>query len=557
MAFSVDTTVPPNSHIEYHKLPASDPRVIARIPEWFKDPVAFCKEACNFSPHWYQEALIRDMNMFVAASWSRQIGKSEAVAHKALHHAFTHKDEDIIIIAPGLRQAKLLYRKVVKAIESSPLIYNSVVGKIKMEETEFSTGCRIVNLPAGDEGIALRGYTIALLINDEAAYIPDDVFIAVEQGLSSSGGQEIQISTPRGKHNQFFRLFFPEDSQEHFPLREDGMMENTHAMVEDWSCHHYDYTVGLNVLKPNGRPQLSEFHVMRQKNKLLEVNFRSEYLGEFVEDMDSFFNQAIIKRMFNPQFSIQYAPESGGMYFASIDIAKTRDYTATMVGRRFDVNPFTGVPLTHPHLQIVNMAYWKGHRDATIESQYPRFISMVDTWSPFQLFFDKTSIGERPAEELQYTYKLPIEPVGFTQQSKVRAFGILNTLMSTPGEIPGWNSRIQCYQDGEAIKQFGNLVYELGETKSRTGRKRPGDNIKIYASHGHDDIPVAAALLSLCVSTLPVNAPLSTMPKPGLLARDAKVRGVMSGLHTAIAPMAGFGQRQMTYDRNKKIFWKA
>jgi len=556
MAFDATTDVLPNSHIEYHKLPASDPRIIARIPEWFKDPVIFCREACNFFPHWYQEALIRDQNLFVAASWSRQIGKSEAVAHKALHHAFTHKDEDIIIIAPGLRQAKLLYRKIVKAIEHSPLIYNSVVGKIKMEETEFSSGCRVVNLPAGDEGIALRGYTIALLINDEAAFIPDDVFIAVEQGLSSSGGQEIQISTPRGRHNQFYRLFFPEDSQEHFPLNASGMLENTHTMVEDWSCHHYDYTVGLNVLKPNGKPQLSEFHVMRQKHKLLEMNFRSEYLGEFVEDMDSFFNQALIKRMFNPKFSRMYAPDVGGSYFASIDIAKTRDFTATMVGRRFDTNPFTNVPLINPHLQIVNMAYWKGHKEATIEEQYPKFISMVDIWHPFQLFFDKTSIGERPAEELQYTHHLPIEPVGFTQQSKVKAFGILNTLMSMPGEIPGWDSRIQCYQDGEAIKQFGNLVYELGETKSRTGRKRPGDNIKIYASHGHDDIPVAAALLCMCISALPVTAPYASMDKEGMLMRDAKVRGLMMGLPTAMAPVVGFGPRQDDHRRSSKVFWK-
>lgn len=555
MAFDFPSTVAPQSSIEYHKLPAVDPRVISRIPLWVNDPIAFCKEACNFHPHWYQTALINDQNLFVAASWSRQIGKSEAVAHKALHHAFTHKNEDVIIIAPGLRQAKLLYRKVVKAIEGSPLIYNSVHGKIKMEETEFTSGCRIVNLPSGDEGVALRGYTIALLITDEAAFIPDDVYVAVEQGLSSSGGQEIQISTPRGKHNQFYRLFFPEDSDEHFPLMEDGRMQNTHAMIEDWSCHHYDYTVGVNVLKPNGKPQLSEFHVMRQKRKLLEWAFRSEYLGEFVEDLDSFFNQAVIQRMFNPRFSRTYTPEPGGTYFAAIDIAKTRDYTAIGVGRRLDTNPFNGVPLKQPHLQVVWMNYWKGHKDATIEEQYPRFMSMAEIWAPLTVFFDKTSMGERPAEELQNTYSLPVEPIHFTQSVKVGAFGTLNTLMSTPGEIPGWKSRIQCYQDGEAAKQFGNLVYELGETKSRTGRKRPGDNIKIYASHGHDDIPVMFALLSLCVGSMAVTAPLATMPKETQIFRDAKIRAMLGGFAMETSPVAGFGDKTSRARKSSKIFW--
>ena len=555
MALDFNSAVPPQSDIEYHKLPATDPRIVRRIPVWIEDPVIFCREACNFYPHWYQEKLIRDLNLFIAASWSRQIGKSEAVAHKALHHAFTHKDEDIVIIAPGLRQAKLLYRKVVKAIETSPLIYNSVRGKIKMEETEFTSGCRIVNLPSGDEGIALRGYTIALLIIDEAAFVPDDVFVAVEQGLSSSGGQEIQISTPRGKHNQFHKLFFPEDSDQHFPLQPDGMLANTVAMVEEWSCHHYDYYVGINVKRPSGRPQLSELHVERQRRKLAEFQFRSEYMAEFVEDLDSFFNIALIERMFNPKFGPTFAPEPEGLYFAAIDIAKTRDFTAIAVGRRFDTNPYTGVALRQPHLQVVHLNYWKGHKNATIEEQYPRFMSTAEVWRPLMIFFDKNSLGERPAEELQNTYMLPIEPVGFTQQSKVRAFGTLNTLMSTPAEIEGWNSRIQCYPDGEATKQFGNLVYELGEIKSRTGRKRPGENIKIYASSGHDDIPVSFALLSLCVGSLPVTAPLATMPKEGMILRDAKVRGIMSGFSPDFAPVAGFGDKANRSRKSKKVFW--
>ncbi len=555
MALDFNSDVPPQSQIEYHKLAATDKRVLNRIPVWVNDPVAFCREACNFYPHWYQEKLIRDLNLFIAASWSRQVGKSEAIAHKALHHAFTHKDEDIIIIAPGLRQAKLLYRKVLKAIEQSPLIFNSVQGKIKIEETEFTSGCRIVNLPSGDEGIALRGYTIALLIVDEAAFVPDDVFVAVEQGLSSSGGQEIQISTPRGKHNQFYRLFFPEDSEEHFPLRPDGMLENTHAMVEEWSCHHYDFNVGLNVKRPSGRPQLSQLHVERQRRKLAEFQFRSEYLAEFVEDLDSFFNQALIDRMFNPNFSKVHAPEEGGNYFAAIDIAKTRDFTAILVGRRFDENPYTQVPLQRPHLQIVNMEYWKGHAEATIEEQYPNFVSMGEIWGPHIIYFDKRSMGERPAEELQSTYMLPIEGVSFVQATKVKAFGTLTTLMSTPAEIEGWRSRIQCYQDGEAIKQFGNMIYELGEVTSRTGRKRPGENIKIYAAHGHDDIPVACAMLSACVSSLPVNAPLATMPKTHLLQRDMKVRRAISGFTPEVAPVVGFGDKETRSRKSKKIFW--
>lgn len=557
MATEFSTHVPPQSHVEYHKLPAHDPRVLRRIPIWVRDSVTFCKEAANFHPHWYQEILLRDNHLFICACWSRQIGKSEAIAHKAIHHAFTKENAVVIIIAPGQRQAKELYKKIVEAITRSPLIYNSVVGKIKMEETLFANNSRIINLPSGDEGINLRGYTITLLVIDESAFVPDAVFVAVEQGLSSSGGQQICISTPRGRHNSFFRMFFPEEIKEHFPLKPDGDVVDGHFIIGDWSCHHYEYTVGFNVLKPDGTPQLSEIHVMRQKRRLPAWQFRSEYLAQFVENLDSFFRVELIERMFNSKFSMIEAPAEEGLYFMGIDIAKGRDFTAIAIGRRYDIDPFSGKPLSQPHIQICKLDYWK---NATIEENYPYFMSAAQTWGPMIIFFDKTSMGERPYEELRYTYKLPVEGIHGTQTQKVSMFGTLNMLMSTPAEIVGWDSRIQCYQDGEAIKQFRNMIYELGDIKSgKTGRVRKADNVKIYASHGHDDIPISVALLCLCISGAPIVAPLASIPKPYLLHRDAKVSGVKYGFPTSSdkssTPVAGFGKKGSTTRKHTKVFW--
>ena len=38
--------------------------------------------------------------------------------------------------------------------------------------------------------------------------------------------------------------------------------------------------------------------------------------------------------------------------------------------------------------------------------------------------------------------------------------------------------------------------------------------------------------------------------------RDAKVRGLMMGLPTSMAPVAGFGLRQDDHRRSSKVFWK-
>lgn len=551
MAFDFPSSVPEKSGMNYHKLPAVDPRVIRRAPIWVADPVIFSREACNFFLHWYQERFVRDNGYFIAASWSRQIGKTTSVAIKAIWHAFTKPNACVVIIAPGKRQAQIMYRKIAQIIRSSPLIYNSVAGKIKVEETAFKNGSLIVNLPSGDEGETLRGYTITLLIVDEGAYVSDAVYVAVEQGLSSSGGQEIVISTPRGRHNEFYRMFFP-NVENHFPVKENGLMENGHFQVGDWSCHHYDYTVGLGVLRPDGTPQLSKFHLEKQRRKLPSWQFRSEYLAEFVENVDSYFPAHLVDRMFNPNFNKVPGPIAGGEYFAGIDIAKGFDFTAIAVAQRLNINPITGQRLLNPHVRIVDLFYGKY---GTIEEQYPHFISMSNKWKPAMIYFDKKAIGERPFEELRNNYSLAIEGVSFTAELKVKLFGTLNTLMSTQAEIQGWESRIQCYQDGEAITEFKNVVYDLTQTKTSTGRMRPGEHVRIYAAKGHDDIPISFALACMCVSGIDVNAPLAIMVKPGMEERNAYVHSLASGIPCEVQ---GFGTKlgsRSNRRRHRKVFW--
>jgi hypothetical protein len=445
----------------------------------------------NFFPHWYQDELINDMSTFIAACWSRQVGKSEAIAHKAIHEAFTNEYVDIVVIAPVQRQARELYAKITKAIKQSPIIFNSVEGRMTQEVIKFDNGSRIINLAAGDEGVQLRGYAISLLIIEEAAFIPEMVFVAVEQGLSSMGGREIMISTPYGKNNEFYKVFHP-----------DGMPGYDHSrkgrqQVGEFSCYNYDYTVGLGVTKPNGRPQLSQVHLDRQKRKLTEFQWRAEYEAEFIEDIDQYFPQAIIEAYFDDRLSPQESPKEGASYFMGIDIAKGGDFTSVSMGELVVTHPETGAPLKNPHLDVVRRWYWKRKH---IGAQYPLFIQIVEIWKPIKIFFDKTSLGERPFEELQEVHSLPVEGVNFSGLEKVGMYGNQTMLMSIDAEIPGWKKRTRTYLDPEAKKQYESMVYEVPEQKTKTGGKRLGDSYKIYAARGHDDIPDSDALLSKCIS---------------------------------------------------------
>lgn len=536
---------PPPPDIPYHMLSPDDPAVLKRIPVWASYPTAFCREAMNFFPHWYQDELINDMSIFIAACWSRQIGKSEAIAHKAIHEAFTNEFADVIIIAPVKRQARELFTKITKAITQSPIIFNSVVGRMTQESITFDNGSRIINLAAGDEGVQLRGYSIALLIIEEAAFIPEAVFVAVEQGLSSTGGREIMISTPYGKNNEFYKVFHPE-----------GMKGYDHSkmgrqQVGEFSCYRYDYTVGLDVQKPNGRPQLSQIHVDRQKRKLTDFQWRAEYLAEFIEDIDQYFPQGIIEALYNSKFFPSESPKEGSSYFFGIDIAKGGNYTAISIGEILFTNPITGKPLTHPHIQIVKRVYWKMKH---IGAQYPLFIQLVEIWQPIKIFFDKTSLGERPFEELQEVHKLPVEGVNFSGLEKASMYGNLTVLMSMDGEIEGWKKRIQTYPDPEAKSQYEAMVYEVPEQKTKVGGKRLGDSYKIYAARGHDDIPDADALLSKAISTkAEVQEPKSVKKNAYRRDRDEPTRD--EKVQNQMARTVNNRSKRWRGGKHPKVFW--
>lgn len=570
-AFRPETWQPQNyplppPGIDYYNLEPNHPDVIDRFKAWYHFPVAFCKEAMNWHPHWYQEELLADESKFIAACWSRQIGKSEAIAHKAIHMAFTHPDSDIVIIAPARRQAIELYRKIIKALRKSPLISQSLATKPTQEQTTFLNGSRILNLPAGEEGVTVRGYSIALLILEEAAFIPEDVIIAIEQGLASTGGSEIMISTPHGRNNNFYKTFVP-SVNEGYDFSRQGRQQ-----IREWACYRYDYNVGFHVFKADTKPpqpQLAPAHVKVFKSRLPEWRFKAEYEALFVQDVDSYWPFEIIDAVFNTKFEKMNEPKIDSSYFFGVDIAKGGDYTAVSIGQRFDVNPYTLQPLNNPHVQVVNRAYWKIGK---IEAQYPLLIGLTEQWQPLSIYFDKTSLGERPFEELTETYGLPIEGVNFSGGKKVELYGTLTLLMNTDSEIEEWNKvdedgtvhiakRFQSYYDQEAKNQYEAMIYEIPMTLSKqTGVKHPTTGYKIYAAQGHDDIPDADALLCMCVSSGDIGLDYYTTAKNPLSKEKPKDRDKFDDLYGfASISKTGKGDnrtdRKNPYRRHKKVFW--
>src|SRR5262249_28098106 len=154
----------------------------------------------GLEPDPWQIEVLRAGHPRLLLNCCRQAGKSTAVAMLALAEAVFIPHTKVLLLSRSLRQSTELFRIVTDFYRrlKSPL-----PARQTRSELELANFSRIVCLPCQEETI--RGYShISLLIIDEAARVPDDLYRAVRPMLAVSNGRMICLSTPYGKRGFFY-----------------------------------------------------------------------------------------------------------------------------------------------------------------------------------------------------------------------------------------------------------------------------------------------------------------------------------------------------------------
>jgi phage terminase large subunit-like protein len=164
-----------------------------------EDRVAFAKLFFEELDPW-QKKLLESTEERILIAAARQSGKSTMCSIIALHEVLYTKDSLVLVVSRSLRQSGELTRKIKG-------FYHQLGEPIEAEAEQqlsltLTNGSRIVTLP-GDEA-TIRGYSgPSIILADEAARIPDDVWSAVSPMLAVSEGRLIALSTPTGPMNKF------------------------------------------------------------------------------------------------------------------------------------------------------------------------------------------------------------------------------------------------------------------------------------------------------------------------------------------------------------------
>jgi phage FluMu gp28-like protein len=278
------------------------------------DVVEFFKRL-GFQATVYQEKLLRDKSQFILARWSRQSGKSLAMAVAVLFNALTRNDFRAAIVAPSKRQSMKMVDKISRLL--SRLGREVLEGPPRKGRLAFRNGSVIEALPNNPDTI--RGETLNTVVLDEFAYIEHDkeLYDAIIFALSTTNGSFYGTSTPGSRDTLFYS------------------MATDDAIFGDFSRHHVSYK---DALKPNGPIDPEFLEKIRTQYQTDPGRWKREMEADFADDEDAYLSLQLIEscvtegpETFTKDDVISRRLARTGQFFVGADLAPKIDLSAVAV----------------------------------------------------------------------------------------------------------------------------------------------------------------------------------------------------------------------------------
>lgn len=430
-------------------------------PEDVSDPVDFARIFLRHpdgKPITYHEAQLAIINAFMESSnyidlvieAGRQLGKSTGLAWFICWYLVRFKARQVYIVAPSLDQARIIFDEVVRQFTTTAL---SVFIKGRPVEFPFPhlqllNGSHVHGRGANSPKY-LRGKTVHLLIEDEAAFFKDGIhpetiepMFTVTSNMDYTG--IIRISTPFG----------------------DG------DFSEGVVAAKKDLTGGMKYLHfssfDNPYANRKRLEAIRDRYGEDSLLWRTEYLAKSVGNELSVFAPEDIKWAYehypyvteHGTVQYPYAPTKGHQYAQGVDLANRRDFFVATI---LDSTQPLAIQVSHNRLQQKGYAYYK----QIVRSNWSRYNNA-------KTMIDATSLGESVVEDLA-----DIRAEGYRFTGSTAKYDLVHNLVRALNE-----HRVAIPMVRELVSELQNFQYEI----------TPSKNIKMEAREGHDDYVMSLAL---------------------------------------------------------------
>jgi len=399
---------------------------------------------------WQRSVLDFDGNICIRSG--RQVGKSEVVSAKAAEFALLNDNSSILIIAASQRQSGLLFEKVRGYLE---MLEEEGEGCLFAEPptlTKFilANGSKIYCLPAGRTGHFIRGFTVDLLIADEAAYIPEVVWNAVIPMIAvsretRSKGFIILLSTPFGKGGYYYNSFTDKD------------FKSFHVSSEKCS-------------------RIPQEFLRKERLRMSKAEYRQEYQGEFCDEWNQFFSSDLIKQRMSFIDWKLTDKVAGSRFYLGVDIARYGG----------DENAFVVVELVGSKLRCVKC--FVTSRISTVDT-VGRVLDIDNYYKFSKIFVDDAGVGGGVTDFL--LEKLGRKVLGLNNASKrlqvqgeEKKRGILKEDLYSNCLMLLETGKLELISDRDLLRSLKSITYEY----------REGGNVKIFGDYSH----LSEALVRAC-----------------------------------------------------------
>lgn len=195
---------------------------------------------------------------------SRQKGKSMLLVNLLLYFACNKAKTTSFCVSPTLKQSRNLFG-IIAAAAPQGIIVKANAQDLDMTLANGST----ISFRSAEQRDSLRGYTCSgILCVDECAFIPDTIFYTVLPWCDVHKAPILLVSSPFVKNGFFWDYY------------NMGLTNTNNVSSIDWSDPKYKPDMDM-ILPPD---RLEQYRQALPSNQ-----FRSEYLGEFLDDAGSVF----------------------------------------------------------------------------------------------------------------------------------------------------------------------------------------------------------------------------------------------------------------------------
>jgi hypothetical protein len=317
----------------------------------------------------------------------------------------------------------------------------------------LKNGSKIYSLPAGKSGVFIRGFTVDLLIGDEAAYIAEPVWVAVKPMIAVSKqlrglGWEFYLSTPFGKGGYFYEC-----------------------------CHDPDF-LQINVSSEDVE-RIPRSFLKKERERMSKMEYAQEYLGEFVEEFCQLFPTMLIKKCMSfIGWDFKWDYNRSRRYYLGADIAR---YGA-------DENAFVIAEMNEDS-QRLKIVHCETTTRKSLTDTAGRIMALDDNYHFARIFIDDQGIGAGVTDIL--LQKLGSRVVGLNNAKKT---------LDKEGKVgkifkEDLYSNAACLMEAEPpkIDIISNLKL-LKSLKSVTFEYTTDKNLRIYGKYTH----LAEAFVRAC-----------------------------------------------------------